>query len=89
VEAPSTVVGGHKWKQLAAGFFTCGITTQDKLFCWGAQAGFRDRDITRPQAVAPTLSFRHVAVSYWGGDGSGWACAVTLAGQTYCFPGKK
>jgi alpha-tubulin suppressor-like RCC1 family protein len=87
VYSPSLVVGGHKWKQLAGSFFTCGITEADKLFCWGSQAGFRERDETRPQPVAPALSFRHVSVSYWGSHNS-WVCAVTLGGETYCFGAK-
>jgi len=34
---PVLVSGGHKWKALAVGTeFSCGITTSDTVYCWGA-----------------------------------------------------
>jgi alpha-tubulin suppressor-like RCC1 family protein len=33
---PVLVSGGHKWRSLAVGErFTCGITTDDAVYCWG------------------------------------------------------
>ena len=34
---PVLVTGGHSWRALAVGLeFTCGITTDDAVYCWGA-----------------------------------------------------
>lgn len=89
---PSPVAGGNHWKEIAGGWWFCGITTEGKLFCWGGQAGFRGLDATRPQPVARSLSFRSVSASFFGSiadtrELAGWACAVSTVGDVYCFPG--
>jgi alpha-tubulin suppressor-like RCC1 family protein len=79
------IAGDLRWKQFAGAFTSmCGLTTAGKLYCWGQPAGYRGLDSTRPEPVAPSLTFRSIAGNVW----NAWYCAVTTDGQTYCFSEK-
>ncbi|HET7450513.1 MAG TPA: Ig-like domain-containing protein [Gaiellaceae bacterium] len=87
---PTPIAGGHRWKRIVAGVGFCGITTENKLYCWGPeQLGYRGLDPTRPEPVAPSLDFRSVDLSFWTSNSPlvDFACGVTTTGATYCFTG--
>jgi alpha-tubulin suppressor-like RCC1 family protein len=73
------------WSQVAAGdFFTCGLTTAGKVYCWGSavfgQLGNDDVVSTAlPVAVAGDHTFRTLAA------GSDHACGLDLAGAAWCW----
>jgi alpha-tubulin suppressor-like RCC1 family protein len=88
------------FRQVSAGFaHACGVTTDDRAFCWGfndkGQLGIgtnagpqRCSGIacsTRPVAVAGGLRFRQVSAG--GGDftNSGHSCGVTTANRVFCW----
>jgi hypothetical protein len=84
---PVRVAGGLAFRQVSAGtFHTCGVTTSDEAFCWGANtygqigdgAGATP-DRLRPSRVAGTHRFRQVDA------GVLHSCAVTLADRAYCW----
>jgi alpha-tubulin suppressor-like RCC1 family protein len=68
------------------GGHSCGITSDNKAYCWGANGsgelgtGSRDEnDHLRPLLVSGGLSFRQVKA------GLGFTCGVTLADRAYCW----
>jgi alpha-tubulin suppressor-like RCC1 family protein len=77
--------GGLLFRQVSAGgIHTCGITTENRAYCWGwndfAQLG--DRTTTQrltPTAVYGGLSFRDVS------SGERHTCAVTTNERAYCW----
>jgi len=64
---------------------TCGLTSANRLFCWGSNAvgklgiGSSASSFPTPQAVAQGLSFSSVAA------GGLHSCAVTTVGDLYCW----
>ncbi len=91
---PVAVVGGLAFRQLSAGCnHTCGVTPNNRLFCWGSnhlgQLGigtatgpelcFGQSCSTRPIRIARGLSFRQVSA------GSLHTCAVTTEDVAYCW----
>ena len=85
--ALTPVAGGRRFKQLAAGErHTCGLTTGDEIFCWGAnqwgQLGFEsDRFQLQlvPRKVAGTRQYLNLTA------GRFHTCAVTLASKGFCW----
>ena len=56
--APDTVLGGLKWKDLAAGDrHTCGVTTGGAAYCWGANGSGQLGDSTQVERTQPTALF--------------------------------
>jgi alpha-tubulin suppressor-like RCC1 family protein len=83
---PVAVAGGHRFRRVAAGSeFTCGLTTDDRIFCWGrgelGQLGSGGNELVnpRPLVVAGGRHYRDVA------GGENFACAVTLARVAFCW----
>jgi alpha-tubulin suppressor-like RCC1 family protein len=82
---PIAVTGDLPFKQVAAGqYHTCGVTTDGRLYCWGAgnhgQLGdgtLADHDA--PVRVAGTLRFRQVSA------GITHTCGVTADFRAYCW----
>jgi hypothetical protein len=64
---PVPVAGGRTFRQLTAGsHHTCGVTANDRLFCWGlnhlGQLGDgTDRDRFRPVQIARGIAFHQVS----------------------------
>src|SRR5215207_11314504 len=59
----------------------CGITTQDRAYCWGSVSlgdGSGTRHLT-PVAVAGGLAFRRISTGF------NHSCAVTTQNQAYCW----
>lgn len=68
----------------AGGFFTCGVTTDNRAYCWGANWFGTLGDGTqfpqfRPAPVGTTLRFRQVSA------GASHACGVTTDYRAYCW----
>jgi alpha-tubulin suppressor-like RCC1 family protein len=52
---PVAVTGGHLFSQVSAGsFHTCGVTTEDRAYCWGRNFGGAVGDGTREDRWVPT-----------------------------------
>jgi alpha-tubulin suppressor-like RCC1 family protein len=85
-DASVTVAAPLSFRQVSAGYqHTCGVTTSNVAYCWGAN-GFGEvgdgtsRNIrTRPVRVAGALSFREVAA------GLSYTCGVTTDDVAYCW----
>ena len=53
---PVLVSGGHKWRALAVGLeFSCGITTADAVYCWGANTLGQLGNGTTTNSTLPVL----------------------------------
>jgi alpha-tubulin suppressor-like RCC1 family protein len=83
---PVAVVGGLRFLQVSAGLsHTCGVTTDNRAYCWGTNGSGRLGDGTagtvrpRPVAVAGGLRFRGVTA------GHVHTCGVTTGDRAYCW----
>jgi alpha-tubulin suppressor-like RCC1 family protein len=83
---PVAVVGGHRFRQVSAGFIhSCGVTPTYQAFCWGSNRKGELGDGTnvgqrlKPVAVAGGHSFRQLS--------AGWehTCAVTIGSRAFCW----
>jgi alpha-tubulin suppressor-like RCC1 family protein len=67
------------------GYFTCGVTTSDQVYCWGnnrdGQVGDGSTAVLRrrPVKVAGSRTYREVTAGYWH------ACAVRAGGAAFCW----
>jgi alpha-tubulin suppressor-like RCC1 family protein len=84
---PVAVVGGLTFTQVKAGYFhTCGITSDDRGYCWGhngrelgsVATSNADQQET-PRRMAGGLLFRALDASYYH------TCGVTLGNVAYCW----
>jgi len=82
---PRAVAGGLAFASLAAGdSFTCGLTTDRRVFCWGDNAvgelgnGSTTASLT-PTAIQTTEQFTALAA------GLGHVCAIAATGAAYCW----
>jgi alpha-tubulin suppressor-like RCC1 family protein len=77
------------FRQVSTGhLFTCGVTTDNRAYCWGYNGAGQLGDGTtaernRPTAVAGGLSFRHVSA------GISHTCGLTTEGAAYCWGGNE
>ncbi|HEX5074239.1 MAG TPA: Ig-like domain-containing protein [Gemmatimonadaceae bacterium] len=87
---PSLVSGSLAFAKVTAGSgFTCGITTGGATYCWGANSigqigdggkiSYGNAFVATPQQVVGGKAFQSVTL------GNQFACAVTTAGQGYCW----
>ncbi|HUQ15930.1 MAG TPA: hypothetical protein VM094_07725 [Gemmatimonadales bacterium] len=73
------------FKQLSAGReHTCGVTSDDRAFCWGLNANGQVGDGTTtsrltPVAVAGALRFLQISAGFWT------TCGVTTDRRAYCW----
>ena len=90
--APQQVLGGLKFKSISSSASitgvsvngTCGITTSDDLYCWGAftPAAIHDRIGARantPFQIAPGVKFRALTRYFEN------VCGITTAGHAVCW----
>ncbi len=80
-----TAAGAVAFYQVSAGDgHSCGITTDDRAYCWGANGFGQLGDGTNtarftPTPVATTLRFRQIDASNYG------TCALTPDDRVYCW----
>ncbi len=81
----TTAVTALAFYQVSAGStHSCGVTQENRLYCWGSNYAGQLGDGTttirqRPVAVMGGLSFRQVSA------GSGYTCGVTTTYRAYCW----
>jgi alpha-tubulin suppressor-like RCC1 family protein len=86
--APVAVTGGLTFASLSLGtLHTCGLTAQGAALCWGSNSRGQlgdgsTTDRAAPVAVTGGLAFEQITA---GGSQLGYTCALTTAGQAYCW----
>jgi alpha-tubulin suppressor-like RCC1 family protein len=85
-QTPLPVAGGLRFRQVGAAGqrHTCGVTVDDRAYCWGSNRDGQLGDGTisrhlRPFAVAGGLKFRQVSARF------SHTCGVTLGNVAYCW----
>ena len=74
------VVGGLKFRQVSAGVaHSCGVTTDNRAYCWGASLDGTNTSSNRPVAVSGGLRFLVVET------GASHTCGLTTVGRAYCW----
>jgi alpha-tubulin suppressor-like RCC1 family protein len=88
---PVRVDTGRRFRSVSAGGrHTCGVTTDNRAFCWGDGStgqigdGLIVEKRTRPRAVAGGLVFREVVAQAQSTSG-GYSCGVTTDNKAYCW----
>ena len=86
---PVEISGGRTWKQIAvsnAERLSCGLTSTNRAFCWGSNAGGGlgigspvAGGASTPQPVAGGREFLQIDVGFAG------ACALTSSGKAWCW----
>jgi alpha-tubulin suppressor-like RCC1 family protein len=83
---PTAVSGGLRFRHVSAGDqFTCGLTTGDRVYCWGRNESGQLGDGTTttarlaPVAVAGGRSFRSVRA------GGAHTCAIATSRAAFCW----
>jgi alpha-tubulin suppressor-like RCC1 family protein len=82
---PVAVTGGHRFRRVElGGGHACGVTTDDRAYCWGWNINGQLGDGTRddrplPVAVAGGLRFRQVSAGQYH------TCGVTTDDRAYCW----
>jgi alpha-tubulin suppressor-like RCC1 family protein len=90
---PVRVDIARRFRIVSAGaLHSCGVTTGDQAFCWGAGASGQIGDnntLTRrtPRAVAGGLRFRHVIAGETQRSAGYHSCGVTTDKRAYCWGG--
>ena len=83
---PRVVMGDHSWASVNSGFYhTCGITTAGKAYCWGDNYAGKLGDGTSIDHYEPTLVSGGNTWASMSRPGSRHTCAVTTAGESYCW----
>lgn len=86
------VAGGHRFRAVRVGLrHVCGVTVDDRAFCWGQNLlgelgdGTEGREEHRevPTPVVGDLSFE--ALQAGVGTGGRHTCGVTTGGEAYCW----
>jgi hypothetical protein len=94
IALPSPVLGGHRFASISAGSsFTCGVTLDERLLCWGSNIDgvLGDRAIERCGDVNPVpCSSQPVELTApepmrQVSSGTSHACAVSVSGAVYCW----
>ena len=82
-EVPVKVVGGLTWNTVSAGqHHACGIATDGKTYCWGANEyrfGNGTESSSKPVAVSGNAAFAQLDV------GRDFACGLTSNGAAHCW----
>jgi alpha-tubulin suppressor-like RCC1 family protein len=85
--SPVAVVGGHTWKDIAAGdMHSCAIKSDDTAWCWGYQSDGRlGNNVTfggalaTPVAVTGGFTWKSISAKY------STACAIRSNDAAYCW----
>ena len=83
---PVAVAGGLTFRHVSPGFgHACGVTTDDRVFCWGSNRYGQVGDGTagwfrfKPKLIAGNRQYRQVDA------GADWTCAVTTGNRAFCW----
>jgi alpha-tubulin suppressor-like RCC1 family protein len=83
---PIAVDGGLAFRQITVGYYhTCGLTTANKIYCWGNSGkgqtgtGSGTSSLAPPTPVISTATFRQVDAGAWH------TCAVTQTYKAFCW----
>jgi alpha-tubulin suppressor-like RCC1 family protein len=82
---PTAVAGGYRFRQVDAGVYhTCGVTTDNRAFCWGdgrdGAIGNGTRSISSsPKRVSGVLSFQRVSAGF------NRTCGATTSNRAFCW----
>jgi len=85
---PIPVAGGHRFRSVSAGnLHTCGVTTDDVVFCWGLNDYGQLGDGTtsnrrRPVRVAPGVLLAHIREVQASWENT---CAVSVGDIAFCW----
>jgi hypothetical protein len=82
---PRAVAGGLSFTTLVAGdAFTCGLTTDQRMYCWGDNTlGQLGIDSTTTRSIPTPVATRELIATIAAGYQH--ACATTTSGTTYCW----
>ena len=84
-DKPTRVSGGLQFRNMTTGWYhSCGVTTGDRVYCWGkgAEGQIGDGTMTTrfaPRAVAGSVLFDRVT------GGGFFTCAESQANKAYCW----
>jgi alpha-tubulin suppressor-like RCC1 family protein len=83
---PLAVGGGLRFRHVVAGWeFTCGVTTGDRIYCWGkndqGQLGTGSTATFNPAPSSVAGNRRYRQVRAWAGA----ACAITMSRAAFCW----
>jgi hypothetical protein len=88
---PVRVAGGHRFIAMSAAYgFTCALDASSRPWCWGAGYGAQTPDVClldTPCARTPVQLSGSIRFSTLGGERFTHSCALTDAGDTYCWSG--
>jgi alpha-tubulin suppressor-like RCC1 family protein len=83
---PVAVLGGLTFRRITAGYYhTCGVTTSNKIYCWGLNKDGQLGDGTdvyrrkTPRLLTGGLAFN------WVDAGSNYTCGVTTGSRAFCW----
>ena len=86
---PKAVIGGLRFRHVTAGYeHTCGVTTDDRVYCWGQNffgqlgngtQGSDHFQVSTPAEVVGGRRFRQVRAGF------SHTCAITLADVAFCW----
>lgn len=86
---PSAVIGGLRFRHVSAGYeHTCGVTVDDRVYCWGLNffgqlgngtLGSDHFSVATPKEVVGGRQYRQVRAGY------SHTCAITRANVAYCW----
>ena len=83
--APVAIKSPYKWRNLSAGVrSSCGITTENELYCWGAGSYYRlgtgsTANSNTPLKVSTSEKFKYVE------GGRDYFCALSINNDLYCW----
>lgn len=86
---PAAVAGNLRFVTLAAGIqITCGIANDEATYCWGSNGvgtlgNGTTNDSHMPTPTSGSLKFKQISLG--PGAGSSHVCALTAAGEAYCW----
>jgi len=85
--APVVVLGGVTFASVSAGdAHTCGLDSSGQAYCWGSNIYGQIGDSTKTFASAPVAVHQPAGVTFTQiASGARHTCALTSAGQAYCW----
>jgi alpha-tubulin suppressor-like RCC1 family protein len=83
---PTRVAGGLAFRNIdAGGSHTCGVTTADAAYCWGANSDGQLGDNSRNRDSVPVAVFGRLRRYDHVSTGEAHTCGVTVPGKGFCW----